>query len=214
MTVTPVGAGGSDTSPGPSDEALVAAYVEGDGGAFDELMARYERRVFAICYRYFGNAEDAEDAAQDAFIALLRRAETFSGASSFSTWMYRVATNACNDLARKRARRPQRTDDDVAERDDLAGTAPSAEETLAARGLPDDLVAALSTLDEDTREAVVLHDVYGVAYTDIAARNGVAVGTVKSRIHRGHARLAAALQPHDPRPPTEPSDPHRPPTPR
>lgn len=176
-----------------TDEALVAGFVDGDEAAFDELVARYQRRVYAICYRYFGNAADAEDAAQDAFIALLRRAETFTGASSFATWMYRVAVNTCNDLARKRARRPQRSGEDIGERSDVAGTSASVEDELAGRELPDELVAALGTLDEQTREAVVLHDLYGVPYHEIASRSGVAVGTVKSRVHRGHARLVEAL---------------------
>jgi RNA polymerase sigma-70 factor, ECF subfamily len=200
---------GGDTS----DETLVAAYVAGDEDAFDRLVARYERRVYAVCYRYFGNAADAEDAAQEAFLTLLRRAGTFSGAASFSTWMYRVAVNTCNDLARKRARRPQRSGVDVSARDDLAGSAPSAEDAAALHALPDDLVAALDALDEPTREAVVLHDVYQVPYHEIAARAGVAVGTVKSRIHRGHARLAAALE-RAAGPGGEPSGPHRPPTTR
>jgi RNA polymerase sigma factor (sigma-70 family) len=118
-----------------SDEALLAAFVAGEDRAFDALVGRYERRVYAICYRYFGNAADAEDALQDAFVALLRRGSTFTGASSFSTWMYRVATNACNDLARKRARRPQRDDTDVAELAD--GTAVAGiEDQLGGDGRP------------------------------------------------------------------------------
>ena len=192
----------------PPDEALVAAYVDGDEQAFDALVNRYQRRVYAICYRYFGDAEDAEDAAQDAFVALLRKAHTFSGASSFSTWMYRVATNACNDLARKRARRPQRSDGDISDRDALAGEDASAEQALADQQLPPELVAALRSLDAPTREAIVLHDVYGVPYHEIAERSGAALGTVKSRIHRGHARLVGLLGTQ----PTQPSDPDRPPT--
>ena len=202
---------GAPTGAGRSDEALVAAYVTGEADAFDELVDRYQRRVYGICYRYFGNAADAEDAAQEAFVALLRRADTFAGAASFSTWMYRVTMNACNDLARKRARRAQRTDDDLSLREDLAHTTGGVEDELAARDLPDELVTALRGLDEATREAVVLHDVYHVPYQELADRAGVALGTVKSRIHRGHARLAEALarsraadgEPSDrPRPPT------------
>ena len=166
------------------------AFVDGDRAAFDELVSRYERRVYAVCYRYFGNAEDAEDAAQEAFIALLRRGETFAGTSSFSTWMFRVATNACNDLARKRARRPQRSDEDVALREDLAGATGSIEDELASRGLPEHLVLALRTLDDDTREAVVLHDVYHVPYHEIAERAGVAVGTVAASGLARHAALS------------------------
>ena len=111
----------------------------------------------------------------------------------------------------KRARRPQRTGEDVSERPDLAGTSASAEDSSALDGLPDDLVTALRTLDEPTREAVVLHDVYHVPYHELAERAGVAVGTVKSRIHRGHARLAAVLRPAG-EDGGEPSGPHRPPT--
>jgi RNA polymerase sigma-70 factor (ECF subfamily) len=175
--------------PVPSDEDLVAAFVAGDGGGFDQLVERYAKRVYAICFRYFGDAADAEDAAQEAFLALYRHAGTFAGAARFSTWMYRVATNACNDLARKRARRPRSADRDVA---DLAMASTS--DLLANRELGMELDAALSELAPEYREPILLHDLGGFGYADIAARLGVPVGTVKSRIHRGHARLAAALR--------------------
>ena len=166
-------------------------------------MRRYRRRVFGICLHYFGDPRDAEDATQDTFIALLRRASTFAGTAAFSTWMYRVATNACNDLARKRARRPQTTGDGAEQLADVADV----EDLLANRELGVELEGALARLDPIYREAVVLHDVGGVPQAEIAERLGVAVGTVKSRIHRGHAQLAAALthlrEPSDrPTPPT------------
>jgi RNA polymerase sigma-70 factor (ECF subfamily) len=173
-----------------TDEQLVAAWVDGDRAAFDELVRRYERRVYAICYRYFGNATDAEDAAQDAFVALFRRAHTYAGGAAFSTWLYRVAVNACNDLARKRGRRPKKADVEVG---DLAETLASSDDLLERRELALELRGALDALDAETREAIVLHDVQGVPYADIAALQGVAVGTVKSRVHRGHGRLAALL---------------------
>lgn len=172
-----------------SDEALVAAFVNGDGGAFDELVRRHSRRVYGICLRYFGNAADAEDAAQETFVAVLRRASTFNGASAFSTWLYRVATNACNDIARKRARRPRNAGTDVAQLADVADP----DDVLANRELRLELRTALQSLEPEQRDAVILHDVTGLPYADIADRLGVAVGTVKSRIHRGHARLAGAL---------------------
>lgn len=211
-----------------TDEALVAAYVAGDAAAFDTLVQRYERRVYGICYRYFGDAADAEDAMQETFVTLLRRAETFTGAAAFSTWLYRVATNACNDLARKRSRRPRTVplvtpsrDGDGPTGQDPAHDAPAVEDVLATRELGIELAAALRTLDREQREAVVLHDVYGVPYHEIAAREGVAVGTVKSRIHRAHARLAttlqhlhAAPQPGPSRHTAEPSGRPRPPTSR
>ena len=175
-----------------ADERLLAAFLDGDQRAFDELVSRYQRRVYGICLRYFGNPSDAEDAAQDAFVAVYRRAASFSGTAAFSTWMYRVATNACHDLARKRARRPKSAGVDVERLADSVTAAETADASVTAE-LDDDLRAALEALDPDTRDAVILHDVRGVPYADIAARSGVAVGTVKSRIHRGHARMAAAL---------------------
>lgn len=209
-----------------SDEALVAAFVAGDPDAFDALVARHRRRVYGICYRYFGNAADAEDALQDTFVALLRRADTFGGTAAFSTWLYRVATNACNDLARKRSRRPKTVPLAPESRggDGPPGQAPAldepgVEEVLATRELGAELVAALRTLEPAQREAVVLHDVYGVPYHEIAARWDVAVGTVKSRIHRAHGRLADALAAADDAAgggadaaPGEPSASTRPPT--
>ncbi len=174
-----------------ADEDLLAAFVGGGPtavDAFDELLARHSRRVYAICYRYFGDAGDAEDATQETFVALLRRAGTFRGQAAFSTWLYRVATNACHDLARRRARRPRAGGD----LDGLADLADPSD-ALAAAELQADLRGALAQLDPVSREAVVLHDVQGVPYADVAERLGLPVGTVKSRIHRGHARLAGLL---------------------
>jgi RNA polymerase sigma-70 factor (ECF subfamily) len=190
-----------------TDGALVAAFLAGDGAAFDELVNRHERRVYAICYRYFGNAADAEDATQDTFVILLRRASTYAGAAAFSTWLYRVAMNACNDLARRRARRPRVAGAGVEGLADL----PATDDPLGDRELGVDLSRALARLDATTRDAIVLHDVSGLPYEDVAARLGLPIGTVKSRIHRGHARLADALRASTPSR-VEPSAPARPPT--
>lgn len=205
-----------DTSLERSDEQLVSAFVAGDQAAFTELSARHARRVYAICYRYFSNAHDAEDAAQEAMLTLYRRAETFTATAAFSTWMYRVTMNTCNDLARKRSRRP-RTVPIAGERGDsadraslLASSDPAAEDVLASAELAVELREALTQLDADQRTAVLLHDVQGLPYADIAVQTGVAVGTVKSRVHRGHARLTELLQ--HLRKPSEPSAPPRPPT--
>lgn len=194
-----------EPDPERGDAALVAAYLAGDDRAFDLLVARHSRRVYAICFRYFGDASDAEDALQETFLTVLRRASTYAGTAAFSTWLYRVATNACNDLARRRARRPRAASGDV---EALADTA-APDDPLGDRELGVDLERALAALEPATRTAIVLHDVRGLPYEEVAARLNLPVGTVKSRIHRGHARLAQALAPA-----AEPSAPARPPTPR
>lgn len=172
----------------PSDEELVAAFVAGDADAFAVLLQRYERRVFGIALRYFGDAQDAEDAAQDAFLALYRKADTFRGGARFSTWMYRVTTNACNDLARRRARRPQKAGAAVEELPLIAS-----EDDIGTSVLRMELQEALQQLTPEYRDAVIGHTVEGRPYHELAEASGVAVGTIKSRVHRGHAKLAEIL---------------------
>jgi len=187
-------------SEGPADEELLARHLDGDQDAFTALVTRYERRVYGICLRVLGNPEDAADAAQEAFLSVLRRAGSFQGGASFSTWFYRVAVNAALDLARRRAR--QRT---VAlEPDDVAYAAGHP----ATVGDPGEAVAtaltvqgALSRVPDEFRVAIVLCDLCRIPYAEAAAILEVAVGTVKSRVFRGRAALARELHALDPRGP-------------
>ncbi len=172
-----------------SDPDLVSAFLAGDEAAFDILVDRHAPRVYAVCLRYFGNAQDAEDALQDTFVTVLRRVSTYRGTAAFGTWLHRVAVNACHDLARRRSRRPREAGGGMEQLDGLA----AAEDPLAARELGWELERALALLDDTSRTAVVLHDVQGLPYAEVAERLNLPVGTVKSRIHRGHARLADAL---------------------
>jgi RNA polymerase sigma-70 factor (ECF subfamily) len=178
------------------DTALLARAIDGDDRAFDILVDRYAARVYAICWRYFGNNEEAEDAAQGAFLALYRGMAGFRGQAAFSTWLYRVTTNACHDLARRSARRPRTVPlDDEPSREASERQDETALDRLTATELQSDLRAALAQLDPEQRQAVVLRDVVGISYAEIAATQGVAIGTAKSRVHRGHARLAELLEP-------------------
>lgn len=174
----------------PSDEELLARFLAGDEPAFGVLVARHEGRVLAVCQRYFGNLADAQDAAQETFLVVYRRAGTFAGTARFSTWLYRVAVNACNDMARKRARRVQGQGGGAFE---LAAAAHDPLDRIEQLELDLDLRRALAELSPEYRDAVVRHSVDGVPYHEIAADAGVAVGTIKSRVHRGHALLAASL---------------------
>lgn len=184
---------------GVSDEDVLASYARGEDpeGAFAELVRRYERRVYGICFRYFGNAADAEDATQDAFLSIARRAATFEGGSKLSTWIYRVAVNACNDLARKRARRPQtpvadvvRTVDAVEARDDI-GWDPG--DPVLTGEATSEVQRALLTLDETSRSLLILVALQGLSYGEAAATLDIPVGTAKSRVHRARAHLADLL---------------------
>jgi len=166
------------------DGDLLRAALEGDGRAFSTLLARHEDRIFALAFRMTGSRADALDATQDAFILAFRRAASFRGEAAFSTWLYRIAINACKDLLRKKARESARVS--AEEAPDEADPHMPVEDEVALRM---DVAQALSELSDDYREAVVMHDIGGVPYEDIAAITDVAVGTVKSRISRARALL-------------------------
>jgi RNA polymerase sigma-70 factor (ECF subfamily) len=178
-----------------SDESLLSDAAAGDQGAFTTLMRRHEDRIFSLAYRITGNRSDALDATQDTFVSAFKQAARFRGESQFSTWLYRVGVNACNDLLRKKARTPVPSSDDMPVADDSG--APGVAEAASLRI---DLSRALAELPADYREAVTLHDLGGVPYEEIAQLTGVAIGTVKSRISRGRRRLAEILEQPD-RPP-------------
>ena len=188
-----------------SDDDLVTAVHDGDAAALDELVRRHADRVYRLCRTYFRTTADAEDAAQEAFAAIVRGIDRFRGQAAFTTWLHRVTVNACHDSARRAARRPQRGDRDPA---DLA--LPDPDDPLAEREDALRLADALGHLDEATRQAVLMHDVQGFAYAEVADTLDLPVGTVKSRIHRAHGRLARLLSDETER--TQPSPARRPPT--
>jgi RNA polymerase sigma-70 factor, ECF subfamily len=172
----------------PSDESLLAAHLRGDPHAFGTLVSRHERRIYGLCLRVLGNREDAEDATQEAFLAALRKAASFRRAAAFSTWLYRIAVNAATDQARRRGRARATTlgpeDAGVADPGVDLGEAVAAAVTVQ---------TALTQVPEEFRVAVVLCDLYRIPYADAAQILEVPVGTVKSRVFRGRAALAACL---------------------
>jgi RNA polymerase sigma-70 factor (ECF subfamily) len=178
-----------------SDEVLAAAANAGDRDALESLLARHLDRVQAICRRVTGHPEDALDATQEALIAVTRGLHRYDGRSLFTTWLYRVATNAALDELRRRKRRPEPaelSDDRPAGGGALgrAGVSP-VESAVAARI---DVDAALATLSPEFRAAVVLRDLCDLDYAEIAEVLDVPVGTVRSRIARGRAAIADRLR--------------------
>ena len=176
---------------GRSDEELLGDFVAGDRDAFPVLVRRHEDRLFALAMRMTGNRADALDATQDAFVAAFRRARSFRGDAAFGTWLYRIAINACQDLLRRRKPESSRDADETAEDPIATGASARVEDVVGARV---DLVRALAELPEEYREALVMHDLGGVPYEEIALLTETKIGTVKSRISRGRQRLAELLE--------------------
>lgn len=172
-----------------SDEDLLRSFVAGNESAFTELMRRHEDRIFTLAYRMTGDRSDALDATQDTFVTAFRQASSFRFDSAFGTWLYRVGINSCHDLLRKRKRWVLRSEDDGPEEPDR--TSPGVEDSVTTRL---DLTRALAQLPEEYREAVVMHDIGGVPYQEIARITDARIGTVKSRISRGRRRLAELLE--------------------
>jgi RNA polymerase sigma-70 factor (ECF subfamily) len=171
----------------PTDEELVSAARSGDRDAMNALLARHHDRIYAICRKVAGNDADAADASQEALIAIVRRLDRFDGRSTFSTWSYRVATNACLDELRRRKCRPEPNDP-------AQMPVQSHDEDVADRlGTEDEVQAALDQLPERYRAPVVLRDMADMEYADIGVTLGIPAGTVRSRIARGRAALADIL---------------------
>lgn len=164
-----------------SDLTLASARL-GDRDALDAVLRRQYPQVLSLCTRLCGNPADAADATQEAMIAIVRGLPGFDGRSAFSTWVYRVATNACLDEIRRRGRRPI-----PAERIEAT---PTATADLDSRM---DIESALRTLPIEFRAAVVLRDLCGLDYDEIAGVLAIAPGTVRSRIARGRAALARRM---------------------
>ena len=174
--------------PSPTDDELVAAAQSGDRAALDTLLRRHLDLIHAVCSRLAGNPADAADATQEALIAIVRGLPRFDRRAAPRTWMYRVATNACLDELRRRGRRPRLgLDDAMAERPDPS---PPVDRSVTDRLTLDD---ALARLPEEFRVAVVLRDVQGMDYAQIAEVLQIPIGTVRSRIARGRQALAADL---------------------
>ena len=168
----------------------MAGAQRGDQADLDTLLRRHVDRVHALCRRLTGNPADAADATQEALLAIVRGLDRFDGRSSFGTWAYRVATNACLDELRRRRRRPDPVDDETL----VASDGATSEDSSPSTALRVDIDRALRQLPADFRAAVVLRDLTGLDYSEIAEVLGVPQGTVKSRIARGRALLADLLR--------------------
>lgn len=172
------------------ERKLIERAIRGDARAFNELMSAQEKRMYAVAMRMFGNREDAEDCLQDAMLRIFRSISGFKFQSSFSTWVYRVTMNTCLDELRKRKNRPNTSLDGLLDAGWMPTDAQDTPEQHALRAeVRGSVYGFIRELPEDMRAAVVLRDIQGLSYEDIAQALDTNVGTVKSRISRGREKL-------------------------
>ncbi len=159
---------------------------------WEEIVDQHSTRVFRLAYRLTGNRHDAEDLTQDVFVRVFRSLSSYTP-GTFEGWLHRITTNLFLDRARRKQRiRFDALAEDADER--LEGREISPAQAYDERHLDADIQAALDSLAPEYRAAVVLCDIEGLTYEEIAASLGVKLGTVRSRIHRGRAQLRVALE--------------------
>jgi RNA polymerase sigma-70 factor, ECF subfamily len=180
-----------------TDEQLVSLSKDGNLGAFNSLVHRYQSPVFTLCLRLIGNREAAEDAAQETFLSAYRALPKFAG-QNFRAWLLRIAANQSKDEWRRRKRKDQAASlDEIFDHIDspveVADDSPGADRLLEMKEIGEIMQRALLQLPFDQRQAVLLVDIHDYHYEEVAAMTGASLGTVKSRVHRGRERLRQVL---------------------
>ncbi|WP_418958979.1 RNA polymerase sigma factor SigE [Streptomyces tritici] len=185
------------------DSAPITATFASDADAqawtpptWEEIVSTHSGRVYRLAYRLTGNQHDAEDLTQEVFVRVFRSLSTYTP-GTFEGWLHRITTNLFLDMVRRKQRiRFDALGDDAAER--LPSREPSPQQAFNDTHFDADVQQALDTLAPEFRAAVVLCDIEGLSYEEIAATLGVKLGTVRSRIHRGRSHLRKALQHRSP----------------
>ncbi len=182
----------------PEAAQLVARAQSGDRKAFDRLVDESYAMIYATAYRLTGDLELAADAVQDAYVRAYNSLQTFRGSSSFSTWMYRIVVNVSLDALRRRSRAPEPltfADDDQEREIDVADTSADPHAAAETRDLQRTVARGIQELSEDHRTVLVLFDINGLSYEEIAEVLRVPLGTVKSRLNRARLALRRAIAP-------------------
>ena len=178
------------------EQQWIDAAREGDQEAFAQLVRRYEKRVFALAGRMCRNPEDAAEAAQEAFLSVWQGLRFYRGDASFSTWLYRLVSNACIDLLRREGRHqaaagPSLNDEELGM--DVPDSAPNPHEAAEQKELRALIEEGLQSLSPEHRQVLVLREIHQLSYDEIADTLELDVGTVKSRISRGRRQLRKFL---------------------
>ena len=175
------------------EQLWIDAARQGDQEAFGELVRQYEKQVMALTLRMCKNPEDAAEAAQEAFFAAWQGLGNFRGESRFSTWLYRLASNACVDLLRREGRHQNASRDDEENHVDIPASIPTPQEEAERQELREQIEAGLQALPPEYRAVLVLREIHQLHYDEIGTALGLDAGTVKSRISRGRKRLRRFL---------------------
>lgn len=180
-----------------AESELVARCLDGDESAWEDLVRIYTRRVYSICYRFTGRESEAQDLTQEVFLKVFRNVRSFrAGEGSFGVWLARLTRNLLIDHYRrsKMERATASIEDQLPVLEEKAAIEGRTEAALAGREASEALQKALAKLSPDLRETVILRDIEGLEYREIAQVLGVPEGTVKSRLNRGRSELARALR--------------------
>lgn len=177
---------------------IIRRIQKGDINAYEALVTEYEKNVYNLALRMTGNAEDAADMSQEAFIKAYNSLEGFRGDSKFSVWLYRIVSNVCLDFLRRQSRRPavslsMEDEDGEDVQLDIPDETQSPEILLERSETRDAVRRALELLPDEQRQILLLREIQGLSYEEIAAALDIETGTVKSRIFRARKKLCAFL---------------------
>ncbi|MGI5977391.1 MAG: sigma-70 family RNA polymerase sigma factor [Candidatus Limivicinus sp.] len=180
------------------EASVIREVLDGDVNAFEILVREYEKNVYNLAVRMTGNSEDAADMSQEAFIKAYNSLSSFRGDSKFSVWLYRIVSNVCLDFLRSRGRKPTvslsaENDDGEEVELDISDETQSPEKLLSRSMTRDAVRRGLAALPHDHREILLLREIQGMSYEEIADTLELEVGTVKSRIFRARKKLCAFL---------------------
>lgn len=182
-----------------SEQELIQSAQRGNAIAFEQLIAEHQKRIFSIAYRIAGNQEDAADMAQEVLVKIFRNLKNFRGDSKFSTWLYRVATTTCLDEQKKQRRHSAYSLDEELETEDgglateLKDTGPTPEEFAERKAMQQAIRMAIGKLKDEHKKVILLREVQGLSYEEIAKILKCSEGTVKSRINRARESLKKFL---------------------
>jgi RNA polymerase sigma-70 factor (ECF subfamily) len=180
-----------------TDEELVARSARGDAESFNQLIARWERPIYALAYRVIGHEEDARDVCQETFLRAFRGIGAFKGQAKFSSWLYRIALNLCRDWIRRERRTPVVQVPEGVDLTELvaeAGPAESVEDLVSRRDMSRAVARAMMSLSDEQRTAIVLKEYQGLTFQEIADMLGCPLSTVKTRLYQGLSSLRRQLE--------------------